>query len=342
LACDLGAGEPVVDISLITSLFRAEAHWETYTRGVADVARQLKAADVSLEMVLVANDPSEQERSCLHDLADTLQTSQTASVVTLEVPRETIYASWNRGVRAAAAQALGIWNVDDRRTAEGLIEGYRLIAGGCEMVEFPFVIVRVQRWLGLFSTRRRLPHPPQYTPSALGRKTRLGTFFMFSRALYDAAGPFDEHFRISGDFEWCARPRVRSSKLCIASAVGGYFSQHSANLSGTHSALEHIEDNVVLLRYGMWRELRPVEPQPMQAAWTTWGDQGTPLPQDIQDRLWGAGANETWQRWQRDRRRQQLSEMLRCGPRWIIDRLGLRSLLERAGIVKSSASRRLE
>jgi len=331
-----------VDISLITSLYRAEAYWEIYARGVADVARQLREAHVSLEMVLVANDPSEQERVCLHDLADTLQTSQTGSAVTLEVPRETVYASWNRGVRAATAQALGIWNVDDLRTAEGLIEGYRLIADGCEMVEFPFVIVYMQRWPGIFNTRRRREHPPQYTPSALGRKTRLGPFFMFSRALYDAAGPFDEHFCISGDFEWCARPRVRSSKLCIASAVGGYFSQHGTNLSGTHSALEDIEDNVVLLRYGMWRELRPVDPHQMQAVWTTWGDQDTLLPQDIQDRLWGAGAYGTWQRWLRHRRRQRLSEMLRRGPRWIIDWLGLRSVLARAGIVKSSVPRRLE
>lgn len=331
-----------MDISLITSLYRAEAYWETYAQGVVEVARQLKEAGVSLEMVLVANDPSEQERASIHDLANTLQANQTASVITLEVPRETVYASWNRGVRAASARALGIWNVDDLRTAEGLIEGYRLIADDGEMVEFPFVIVQMQHWLGLFNIRKRFEHPPQYTPSALGRKTRLGPFFMFSRALYDAAGPFDEHFRISGDFEWCARPRVRSSKLCLASAVGGYFSQHGTNLSGTHSLLEDIEDNVVLLRYGMWRELRPVEPQQMQAAWTTWGDQGTPLPQDIQDRLWGAGACETWQRWLRDRRRQQLTELLRRGPRWIIDWLGLRPVLARAGIVKSSVPRRLE
>ena len=54
----------------------------------------------------------------------------TAQTVFHTVPRETVYASWNRGFSIARGLCIGPWTVDDQRTAQALIEGHRLIADG--------------------------------------------------------------------------------------------------------------------------------------------------------------------------------------------------------------------
>ena len=84
-------------ISIITSLYRAEALLSAYNRRVIDVAAQVHAAGLTLEFVLVANDPSAGEHMRLAQLAAALESAGTAGVIRLDVPRENLYASWNRG-----------------------------------------------------------------------------------------------------------------------------------------------------------------------------------------------------------------------------------------------------
>jgi hypothetical protein len=318
-------------ISIITSLYRAEAHLAAYSARVIDVAAQVQAAGLALDVVLVANDPTPAEQDHLRQLVDALG----GSAIRLDVPRESLYASWNRGIAASSGLCVAIWNVDDTRYADALIEGYRLIADGCEIVDFPFATVREIRWWGPLTTRRQRRLPPQYNPVNFRRKTRTSPFFMFSRAVYDRVGLFDEHFRIAGDFDWCARLAARTAKFCTGTALSGTFFLRGTNLSGSGNPLEDVEDDIVLLRQGLWDELVPADPDLLAACWSEWGDPGTrDLPPDLEDRLWGAGACERWQASLRARRRKEIMRRVRYFPRQIIDRAGLRPLLVRLGIVK--------
>lgn len=320
------------DISIITSLFRAESHLPAYCRRVLDVAAQVKAAGLTVEMVLVANDPSEYERQRLAHLAEDLDAAVTGTAIRLEVPRENLYASWNRGIAASSGGCLAIWNADDSRTAGALIEGHRLIAGGCDIVDFPFVLA----WTTRFRTQRQRSRPPQYDPAHFRRKARTSPFFMFSRAIYERVGPFDEHFRIAGDFDWCARPAARAAAYCRGETLSGTFFLHETNLSGSRNPLESVEDNIVMLRQGLWGELVPAAPDLMRSCWTGWGDLGAPtIPPEIQEQLWGVGASERLQAWKRQRRRWELERMVRYVPRQIINRTGLRPILARLGLVSS-------
>jgi hypothetical protein len=318
-------------ISIITSLYRAEAHLSAYRARVLDVVAQVQAAGLALEVVLVANDPTPGEQDHLRRLVDALG----GSAIRLDVPHESLYASWTRGIAASSGLCLAIWNADDERYADALIEGYRLIADGCEIVDFPFAALREIRWLGLFTTRHQRRLPCQYDPVNFRRKARTGPFFMFSRAVYDRVGPFDGHFLIAGDFDWCARPAARAAKFCTGTALSGTFFLHGTNLSGSGNPLEAAEDVVVLLRQGLWDELVPADPDLLAACWSEWGDLGTrDLPPDLQDRLWGAGAGERWQASLRARRRKAIARWVRYLPGQIIDRAGLRPLLARLGVVK--------
>ncbi len=322
------------DISLITSLFRSEAYLRTYAQHVLRVAARVKAAGLVLEVIPVLNDASEQERTWINELVHAAEKAQSAVIRPLYTARETPYASWNRGLQAAEGRCLGVWNVDDVREADALIEGYRLISEGCMLVDFPFIFVRQKVW-GRIGLEQCISHPVQYDPTVLTRKQRLGPFFLFARDLYQHAGPFDAHFRISGDFEWGSREVVSAACFCPGTCTAGRFILHGNNLSGTSNPLEDVEDNVVFLRRGAYEELRPVDPELMRNCWE--GGQNAQLPTEIEEHLWGPQAGENWQRWLAARRKLRRSERWRTLPRRVIDWTHLRHLLARLGIVQPQA-----
>lgn len=325
-----------MDLSLITSLYRAEPYLAAYTGHVRRVAAQVRSAGLSLELVIVANDATDRERALLAPLVAAGEAGELA-VQVLHVPRETIYASWNRGVRAARGRYIGVWNADDVREAGALVEGYRRISEGCALVYFPYVILRERRWWGLFTTRRMIDVPARpFDRAAFERTSRTGTFYLFDRALYDRVGPFDERFHIAGDFEWLVRAG-RLVDFCAGESLGGVFTQGARNLSGTGDPRQNVEDNIVHLRGGNWDALKPADPRLMRAYWDEWGRQDADPPPEIADRLWGPGADECWRRWQRRQRLKPWDEALRAGPRFVIDRTGLRPLLARLGVVKSAS-----
>lgn len=329
-----------MDISLITSLYRAEAHLAAYSRRLLAVAAEVKqSAGLALEVIVVANDVTPRERAQIEQLTAQAEAAGTLHVVPLYVPRETIYATWNRGIEAASGRCVGFWNADDVRSAAALAEGTRLIAKGCALVEFPFDVIQARQLFGRVPIRQRRTHPPQYQPQNLTLKTRLSPFFMFARALIETAGTFDANFRIAGDFEWCARPAVRAARVCYGTHAGGTFFLHGANLSGSHNPREAVEDAIVLLRHNLWEHLRPVDPELLRESWDQWGSGGIELPADLADRLWGEHAAERWEQWLQRRRRARRSEQLRAIPRWLIDRTRTRPFLARLGIVKPNAQR---
>lgn len=334
-----------MDISLITSLYRADAHLPTYVGHVLDVAARLRAkAGLMLEIILVANDSTPAERELIARFANAAAVAGTPALEILHVERETLYASWNRGIRASSGLCLGFWNVDDLRTTEALIEGYRLIEQGCNLAYFPYTIVQPRRVLGLLSVNQRIRYPAlAYDRELFRRSMRGASFFLFARELYQRVGPFDPNFRIAGDFEWCVRA-TDITDFCPGTQLAGTFALHGDNLSESGNPLLEVEQNIVHLRRGAWGYVTPAEPALMRASWMDWGGPEIELPESVAAMLRGPQAHRTWQRWQRSRRRArlrtQVSETLRAGPRFVINRTGLRPLFARLGIVKSASADR--
>jgi hypothetical protein len=326
---------PVPDITLVTSLYRAESFLPAYTEALAEVARRVQAGGRLLEAVVVANDATHAERVLLDTLALELHTS--AALQVIHVPRETLYASWNRGVLAGQGRAVGFWNVDDRRTADALLAGLNRIDAGCDLVYFAWVLQMRMKWLGGISIPHHIEYPAlPYDPAVFTSEMKAGPFFMFARRFFETNGPFDERFRVAGDFDWCVRA-IRHTEPCPVDTLGGFFRLHGDNLSA--AGKEVAEDNAAFLKYGLYDHLLPVEPETMRTVWSRWESEYT-VPPQIADQLWGEDAYPRWVAWQAaydERQRQRArSEALRVLPRLLIDHTGLRGLLYRLGIVKSA------
>jgi glycosyltransferase involved in cell wall biosynthesis len=308
-------------VSLITSLYRTEMHLSTYIQYAREIAAQAAAQGINIEYVVVANDATAYEREFLKGF----------DAKVIHVSRESLYASWNRGVKAASGEAIGFWNVDDIRTVDGIVEGYRKITQGCKLVYFAHTVIRTQNGR---EERRTYPAVP-FDVELHRRVMKCGPFFMFSPSLYREVGGFDERFRIVGDWEWCVRATDRA-EFCPLDLIGGYFLLHGANLSDTGNPLQVAEENIVYLLQGAYNRLVPVEPDVMRKTWEKWGFD---LPPEIQDRMWGEGAAEGLARWKKEvqhkRRITRLDLAIRYLPKQMIDRTGLRPYLAKLGIVKN-------
>lgn len=309
-----------MDISLYTSLYRTEAHLDTYITRARHMIDVLHKAGLTLELVLIANDATDFERERIAQLQ-----AAHAHVQVIHVPRETLYASWNRGVRAARADVLAPWNVDDDYFPQALVEGYQHIKGGCEIVYFGCDIVRLE------DGKRSVIHQDAspFDPQAHRNKMLVGPFPMFTRRIYDQLGGFHERFRILGDFEFFHRA-THLTTFCPINMTGGAFIIHGGNLSTTGNPREWAETNIVHLLHNNHAALRLCPPDVMQAVFRDFADE-IPLTPHLERLLWGDIAVEKWTAHERMLRRDRLREW----PRRVIDGLGLRPVLYRAGILKT-------
>ncbi len=320
-----------MDISLITSLYRSDRHLPDYTRRVLGVHRALHAAGVTWELVLVMNDATPRERAAAQELA-----AGGVAVIPLETARETLYASWNRGVLAARGALLGFWNADDVRYSSALLEAHtRRAAGEGELFYGGWIERYRERLAGVLPFERRevVPALP-FDRQRFRAKMRLGAFFLFTPTLYGRVGAFDPNFKICGDYDWAVRACEQVDALRL-SALCGEFVQDGSNLSAGTNPLQAVEDNVVLLRQGWYELLRPAEPTLMREVWQTWGAQGRVLSPALQAQLWGEGAADRWHAAQAAAAARRQAARLRYLPRRIVEALGMRPLLRRLGVLKS-------
>lgn len=298
-------------IAVISSLYRCEQHLPTFSAALFGLAKRVSEAGVSVHFVPVVNDATRGEREGIERLADEINARYYGRMTPLFVPRETLYASWNRGLAAAQAPYFTFWNADDIRAAEALIEGYKALQDGANLVDFDYTRVAQFRRFGLLPRQQRIPVACMFDGESFTRRAGIGPFFMASMDLFRQAGPFDPNFEVAGDTEWASRalPAVRFQRGRLN---GGDFVVHGDNLSNTGGDREDIEVNIIFMRRRAWGQLRPANPHAMREAWERWGNPNyVELPPAEADFLWGPQAEKRWNRYQRERKQAPVLRRMR-------------------------------
>ncbi len=300
-----------MSVAVISSLYHCEPHLPIFTAAVFGFAKKISEVGVSVHYLPIVNDASGYEREQIDQLTREINANYYGRMTPVYVRRESLYASWNRGIASSQTSAIAFWNADDIRSVEAFIEGYRALQGDADLVDFPFTRVRAARRLGIFPQLQRHDVPRLYDANHFARGNGLGPFFMMRRALYQRVGPFDEAFRVAGDMEWAGRAQAQA-RFHASESKGGDFHVHGRNLSNTGSDREDIEVNIIFLRRGEWRHLRPAHPRAQRDAWHSWGNKrGVQLPAEIEEFLWGNSAHGRWRQFQRERRQGAILRRIR-------------------------------
>lgn len=245
-------------ISLITSLYKSEGHLGKFLEKIKEFSDFLFSRNIGFESVVVSNDASAKEKEILEVFG---QSNKWMSIH--YVAREPLYASWNRGIELVKNEVVGFWNVDDVRHPRAVIDGLDLIKAGAKFVYFPFWYKRYVKLLGL----RILAKKPLIKPSVFDRKEfthsmHCGPFFIFTESLYQRVGPFDEQFKIAGDFDWCVRA-AKVSDFKLSKEIAGEFINEGVGLSGSKDLLHRIENNIIYKRHNIYDKIEKVDEELM-------------------------------------------------------------------------------
>jgi glycosyltransferase involved in cell wall biosynthesis len=247
-----------MDVSIITSLYGSANDLGGFLERLEVCLRSVERCGYSAESIIISNAPTKRERRTLDTVCDSVWWSEHSRVIAVE--RETIYASWNRGLRASTGTAIAFWNADDYRNPAALIEGIKLVRQGHAIVRFPWVCVTERTSRFGMEIRHVVDFQDHEGQARLDPQVdfRLGPFFVFHRRLAEDYGPFDEQFHIAGDWEWQLRV-VRHVRLTWGESLAGVSFADGENLSGSGNPRMLVEQNVIFKRYSIDRPLWPLD-----------------------------------------------------------------------------------
>lgn len=222
-------------ISLIASLYKTDQHIKKWSKWVVSFAEELTELNVEFEVIIVANEPTDKEKVYLEKL------KAYNWMKVLEVPRETIYASWNRGINVSTGEVYGFINADDIRFAESIVEGIEQIKKGADFVYFPFIYKRYVRVFNFLIPAKRKVFKPVAPEEALKVEGMpYGPFWLISKKFMDRVGQFDESFKVAGDYEWSKRTNTQGN-FVLSDIISGIFTSDGKTLSGSRSLVQASE-----------------------------------------------------------------------------------------------------
>lgn len=234
-------------ISIISAIYKSERYLGQYLTHAKKFADFLIAKNIPFEIIIIPTNPSEKERQLLESVKN-----ETWCRIH-EFNKRGLYAAWNEGVRVSKGNVIGPWNADDIRFPEAVIEAEKLAQEGSDISYYPFYIKRYLT-LGPISipVKTRTVNGPvlEFEKRKFETTMTAGPHFMFSKQAFEKVGPFDEQFKIAGDFDWCARAAALGLKFQCGKEFSGVFRVDGNGLSAGANTRLVAENNVVYKRRG--------------------------------------------------------------------------------------------
>lgn len=233
-------------ISLTASLYKTDAHIDRWKKWLLKFADELTRKSVDFEVIIVANEPTEKEKQAFGEL----RAGNFSWLKILEVPRETIFASWNRGIENSTGDVIGFINVDDVRFADSLTDGIKRIEKGADFVYFPFIYKRYVKIFGfriLAKIKKFYPPTPDEARKIVGMP--YGPFWLVSKKFIEKAGNFDASFKTAGDYEWSMRTQ-HGGRYELSDVISGIFTSDGTTLSGNQGNLQAAERERIVSMHG--------------------------------------------------------------------------------------------
>ncbi len=228
-------------ISIVTSLYKAETHLPSFLRSAKKIHSHLRERGILFEHLLIANDYSEEERLLIEN------SDLNFKIITVQ--RETLYASWNRGVNESKYNFITFWAVDDIRFSKALIKGAQKLTEGYDATYFPYIYKRYIYVLKLkVLVMIKIVNPIDYDNILFKVGMYAGPHFMFTKDAFIKNGEFNETLKIAGDFDWWSRAAKNNLRIIKTNTLSGIFNNDGRTLSGSKNELQKKENDIIINR----------------------------------------------------------------------------------------------
>jgi hypothetical protein len=226
----------VITATIITSLFNSELFLDQYLKSLVEMG-----LSDDIEVLLLFNQPNEREKEILNSY----RLNKNIKIHVID-EREGLYATWNRGIRLAQGKYIGIWNVDDIRTKDGLYEQIKLLDehSNVYLAYGDFNIINSES-----TNNSELNHALDFNNYTKPFRTgyHIGCFQMWKKDVHEKIGYYDEQFKIAGDFDFQTRVAQHFKMAKIKANLGLYLNNSKHKLS-SQKQKQIIENNIVYLR----------------------------------------------------------------------------------------------
>jgi len=197
--------------------------------------------------LLLHNAPQEKELAIISEYIPSLD-----FVRHIIIPeRETLYRTWNRGIQLSEGEYITVWNVDDVRFQDSILQQAELLDKNSEAA-IAYGDIWISETYGIrdgYCTNS----PTDNHNKVFYKKYHISCFQMWRKSIHDKIGYYDEQFKCVADFDFQIRAALHFPFVKTAEPLGIYLEGKAHKLSA--NGLSDIERVIVYLRYGVYQYL---------------------------------------------------------------------------------------
>ena len=227
-----------IKISVLTSLYNCERFLQDYLRALA----KIEGKD-QIEVLLLHNAPREKELTIITEHLPMLD-----FVRHIIIPeRETIYRTWNRGIQLSEGEYITVWNVDDVRFPDSIIQQAEALDKNPQAA-IAYGDIWSSGQYGICGTvKSNSPIYNQSTRKKFLSVHHIACFQMWRKSIHETVSYYDEQFECIADFDFQIKTALHFPFVKTEKPLGIYLVDQPHKLS--YNGLQAIERNIVCLRY---------------------------------------------------------------------------------------------
>ena len=233
-------------ISVLTSLYNCK----NFLRGYFDSLAKIEGKEL-IEVLLLHNSPKEDELDMINE-----QLPLFDFVHHIIIPeRETLYCTWNRGIQLSEGEYITVWNVDDVRFPESIIQQAEALDNNPEAA-MVYGDIWVSKQYGVCGTEKtNSPVYNQITHKKFLTGYYVSCFQMWRKSIHQTIGYYDEQFKCVADFDFQIRTAYRFPLIKVDEPLGIYLDDQPHKLSA--DTVHDVENTTLYLRYGVFEKVNP-------------------------------------------------------------------------------------
>jgi len=225
-------------ISVLTSLYNCEIFLQHYFHAIAMIEGKEQ-----IEVLLLHNAPTEKELAIITDHLPALD-----FIRHIIIPeRETLYRTWNRGIQLSEGEYVTVWNVDDVRFPDSIIQQADALDKNPQAA-IAYGDIWVSRQYGVCGMKKT--NSPVFNLSTRKKflsEYHMSCFQMWRKSIHSTVGYYDEQFKCIADLDFQIRTALHFPFVKTIEPLGIYLEDQPHKLSA--NGLQPLERNSICLRY---------------------------------------------------------------------------------------------